>query len=60
MRRKALFMQLRGEATHTKWGIPKDKNITTFEWGVNEQWVFSGNRYVYIEDGYVTAVQEWE
>ncbi|OME54136.1 hypothetical protein BSK59_16280 [Paenibacillus odorifer] len=42
----------------SNWGKPKDINRTTTKYGVDEQWVYSGNRYVYLEDGIVTAVQE--
>lgn len=40
------------------WGKPKDINKTTYSWGVKEQWVYSGYRYIYLEDGIVTAIQE--
>ncbi|SMG52200.1 hypothetical protein [Paenibacillus aquistagni] len=40
------------------WGKPKDINKTTTEYGVHEQWVYSGGRYVYLEDGVVTSIQE--
>ncbi len=39
------------------WGRPADKNITTTEYGTSEQWVYGG-RYIYIDDGVVTAIQE--
>lgn len=40
------------------WGKPKDINKTTYSWGVKEQWVYSNYRYIYLEDGKVTAIQE--
>lgn len=40
------------------WGKPKDINKTTYSWGVKEQWVYSDYRYIYLEDGIVTAIQE--
>ncbi len=40
------------------WGKPKDINKTTYSWGVKEQWVYSNYRYIYLEDGVVTAIQE--
>ncbi len=40
------------------WGTPIDINITTTAYGVSEQWVYSIDRYVYFEDGEVTAIQE--
>lgn len=38
-------------------GYPEDKNITTGEWGVHEQWVYR-TKYVYVENGVVTALQD--
>ncbi|MFC5403922.1 hypothetical protein [Cohnella soli] len=40
------------------WGKPKDINRTTTKNGVREQWVYYGDKYVYLEDGIVTSIQE--
>ena len=40
------------------WGKPDDINKTTYSWGVKEQWVYSDYRYIYLEDGIVTAITE--
>ena len=40
------------------WGKPNDINKTTTQYGVNEQWVYSNDKYIYLEDGVVTAIQE--
>jgi len=40
------------------WGKPNDINKTTTQFGVNEQWVYSNDKYIYLEDGVVTAIQE--
>lgn len=40
------------------WGKPEKINRTTTAYGVKEQWVYSGNRYVYLEDHYITAIQD--
>lgn len=43
------------------WGEPSDINRTTTRYGVSEQWVYktgSEMKYVYFEDGIVTAIQE--
>lgn len=40
------------------WGMPEDINKTTTVYGVHEQWCYSGYRYVYLDDGIVTGVQE--
>ncbi|WP_262176540.1 hypothetical protein [Saccharococcus sp. Marseille-Q5394] len=42
----------------SRWGKPMRVNKTTIKYGVREQWVYSGNRYLYLEDGFVTAIQE--
>lgn len=42
----------------TSWGLPEDINKTSTEHGVSEQWVYGDGKYVYIDDGIVTAIQE--
>lgn len=42
----------------SSWGNPIKINKTTFEWGTTEQWCYSNYRYIYFEDGKVTAIQE--
>lgn len=46
------------EVRNSSWGKPSDINKTTTAYGVHEQWVYSGNRYIYLDDGIVTAIQE--
>lgn len=46
------------EVRDSSWGGPDKINKTTYEFGVHEQWVYSDYRYVYLEDGIVTTVQE--
>lgn len=46
------------EVKRSNWGSPKEINKTTYAWGVTEQWVYSGNRYIYFEEGVVTAISE--
>ncbi len=46
------------EVRNSTWGSPRDTNKTTYEWGTKEQWVYSGYRYIYFENGIVTAIQE--
>lgn len=49
------------EVRHSTWGDPSSINKTTTKYSVSEQWVYkspSKNRYIYIEDGLVTAIQE--
>jgi hypothetical protein len=40
------------------WGNPIDINRTETKYGVSEQWVFIGNKYIYFEDGFVIAIQD--
>lgn len=49
------------EVKSSKWGEPSDINKTTTKYGVSEQWVYKYGteyRYIYFEDGIVTAIQE--
>ena len=46
------------ELLDSKWGFPKDINKTITTYGVHEQWCYSGDRYVYLDDGIVTGIQE--
>ena len=40
------------------WGSPRSVNKTTTAYGVHEQWVYSTSRYLYFDDGVLTAIQE--
>ncbi|KKC46959.1 hypothetical protein VE23_07110 [Paenibacillus sp. D9] len=46
------------EVLESTWGKPSKINKTTTKYGVHEQWVYYGGRYVYLEDGVVTLIQE--
>ncbi|MNK45804.1 hypothetical protein D3C87_645750 [compost metagenome] len=46
------------EAINSTWGKPKDINTTTTADMVSEQWVYSGNRYLYFDNGILTTIQE--
>lgn len=49
------------EVLNSTWGEPDDVNKTTNKHGVSEQWVYitdKGNKYIYLEDGIVTTIQE--
>ena len=43
---------------NSSWGSPDDINITEIENHTFEQWCYSNNRYVYVDDGYVSAIQK--
>lgn len=42
----------------TNWGRPYDVNRTTTRWGTREQWVYGDRRYLYFENGVLTAIQD--
>ena len=46
------------EVENSTWGKPKDINKTTTAYGTQEQWCYSGYKYIYFENGIVTAIQE--
>ena len=47
------------EACEAICGKPDKINTTTGSWGVHEQWVYK-DKYIYFENGLVTAIQEEE
>ena len=46
------------EVEKSTWGKPEDINKTTYAWGTTEQWCYSNYRYIYFDNGIVTAIQE--
>lgn len=42
----------------SSWGSPASVNRTSTSYGTREQWVYGGNRYVYVENGRVVAIQD--
>jgi hypothetical protein len=46
------------EVKNSTWGEPEHVNTTITENGVSEQWVYSGYRYIYFDNGVVTAIQK--
>jgi len=44
------------EASNTMWGRPESINRTETRYGTREQWVYGGGRYLYLENGRVTAI----
>lgn len=46
------------EVEKSTWGKPTKINKTTYSWGTKEQWVYENYRYIYLENGKVTAIQE--
>lgn len=46
------------EVLNSNWGKPTDINKTTTKYGVHEQWIYNGFKYIYLDDGVVTSIQE--
>ena len=46
------------EVEKSTWGMPDDINKTTYSWGTTEQWCYSNNKYIYFDNGIVTAISE--
>lgn len=46
------------EVLNSTWGNPQKKNKTTTKYGISEQWVYSDNRYVYLNNEVVTTIQD--
>lgn len=46
------------EVRLSTWGEPEKINKTTYSWGTTEQWCYSDNKYVYLDNGIVTAISE--
>lgn len=46
------------EVKNSTWGDPSKINKTTTKYGVHEQWVYSLDRYIYLDDGVVTSIQD--
>ena len=46
------------EVRNSTWGEPQDVNTTITAYHTTEQWCYSNNRYVYLEDGIVTSIQK--
>lgn len=46
------------EVRNSMWGSPNKINKTTTSYGTKEQWVYGSGKYIYLENGIVTAIQE--
>jgi hypothetical protein len=46
------------EIKESNWGPPEEINRTITAFGTSEQWVYIGYRYIYLENGVVTAIQD--
>lgn len=48
----------KAQLKNSTWGEPTDINITETENHTSEQWCYSNEKYVYVDDGYVSAIQK--
>lgn len=46
------------EIEESNWGKPSHINRTTTANGTSEQWVYPNNKYIYLENGVVTSIQQ--
>lgn len=46
------------EVRNSTWGNPIRINTTTTAYGTSQQWVYSNYKYIYFENGIVTAIQD--
>ena len=46
------------EVLKSTWGAPIDKNRTRTKYGAHEQWIYGNGRYIYLDDGIVTSIQD--
>lgn len=53
-----LIGMTRNQVMHeSRWGMPQEVNKTTTVHGTSEQWVYGTRRYLYFENGVLTAIQ---
>lgn len=53
-----IWIGMTKEMVLESWGEPKDINRTVGSWGVHEQWIYYGDKYLYIENGKLTSWQD--
>lgn len=58
IRQSRIRIGMSKDACRLSWGEPDDINTSRGRWGVHEQWVYSRNRYVYFENGKLSAIQD--
>lgn len=46
------------EVLKSTWGKPDKINRTITKYSIKEQWVYPDYKYIYIEDGIVTVIQD--
>lgn len=53
-----IWIGMTNEMARYSWGEPIEINRTVGSWGVNEQWVYSGDVFLYFENGILTSWQD--
>lgn len=53
------FIGMKKEALeNSTWGKPIDINKSTYPWGTTEQWCYSNDKYIYLDNDVVTSISE--
>lgn len=55
---KKIWIGMTNQMTIESWGNPIDINRSVGAWGVHEQWIYSGNKYLYFENGVLKSWQD--
>lgn len=58
IRQGKIRMGMSKDACNLSWGEPDDINTSKGSWGAHEQWVYPNNRYVYFDNGKLSAIQD--
>ncbi|GED72552.1 hypothetical protein BRE01_62540 [Brevibacillus reuszeri] len=62
IKKDSVFIGMNQDMVSLSLGIPTRKNITTYSWGVMEQWVYDyksfGTTYLYFKNGILTSFQQ--
>jgi hypothetical protein len=55
---KQIIIGMSGEQVRLSWGFPEKINTTVNASGRSEQWVYAEDKYLYFENGTLTAIQK--
>ena len=55
---RLIVLGFKKEHVIASWGEPKDIHRSVGAWGVHEQWVYGGGRYLYFENDILTSWQD--
>jgi len=55
---RKIILGMTKQQVELSWGKPERINRSVGTWGVNEQWVYEGQRYIYFQNGKLTSWQD--